>query len=68
MLLTATQLEKAARALCEMRGEDPNVSVQRNDLWDTASYCPRWENAAREITEHERIVSAINIALGLVKG
>lgn len=59
MTLFKDQLEKAARYLCAMRGEDPDATVQRSDLWDVRSLCPAWENAAREITAHLQIVEAI---------
>jgi hypothetical protein len=68
--MTEDQIERAARALCRMRGQDPdkrvghNVTVEMDDGTQDSIRCylPRWNVAAEEVRAALRLQQAIKEA------
>jgi len=61
--MTEKQLEKAARELCKIRGEDPEqrVNYEGNQGSYINSRAPRWYVFKEEIENHLNIEKAIRV-------
>ena len=74
--MTDQQLEAAARALCKLRGQDPDEEVETSDVVERRAdrmlialrYAPRWHAALVEVAEAWRLRQAIMEGLRVTGG